>query len=709
METARDSKEKQLDKIFNPQTIAVIGASDKEGGVGNAVMKNLTENGYQGVVYPVNPGRETVHGIKAYKNISEVPAKIDLVIIVTPAATVPAIVEDCGNAGAAGLLIITAGFDEVGGDGKKMSLQIKEIANKYEMRVLGPNCLGFIRPSINLNASFSSKMALPGHIAFVSQSGALCTAILDWSLSNNVGFSHFVSIGEAMDISYHDLIEYYNDDPNTTALLIYMESLKEAEKFMQAAQVFSHTKPIAILKVGRTAAGAQAAKSHTGAITGNDEVYNAAFERVGILRVDSAMELFQLAKFFAMQNLPADNRVAVITNAGGPGVLATDFLTAKGGNLAKLEDSTMQKLNEFLPAAWSHNNPIDVLGDADSERYKKALEVCLNDKNVDAVAVILTPQEMTNPTDVAQAVISAANVSGKIIIASWMGGQGVAEGAAILEKNNIPCFNSPEEAISIFMDTDHYVKLQQNFKQKIELLPDSFQPKTEANQKIIKKITDAGRDTFTEAEAKKFLANYGIPVAKNGIAATPKDAAKISAKIGFPVVMKILSPDIMHKTDVGGVQLNIKNKAEAASAFKKIMSSVKKKAKNAKIDGVFIEAMTKKKFELLIGCKKDEVFGAAIVFGSGGTAVEVMRDTAIALAPLNMTLALQLMQKTKIYKLLAGYRGMPGANIEALQFLLCKFSQLLTDFPEITELDINPFAVDEKGGIALDAKIVIGN
>jgi acetyltransferase len=703
-----DAAGKKLDKIFNPQTIAVIGASDKEGGVGNAVMKNLTGNGYRGVVYPVNPGRETVHGIKAYKNISEVPVKIDLVIIVTPAATVPAIVEDCGKAGVAGLLIITAGFDEVGGDGKKMSVQIKEVARGYGMRVLGPNCLGFICPSINLNASFSSTMALPGHVAFISQSGALCTAILDWSLANNVGFSHFVSIGETMDISYHDLIEYYNSDPNTKALLIYMESLKEAAKFMKAARSFSRTKPIAILKVGRTAEGAQAAKSHTGAITGNDDIFNAAFEKAGIIRVDGAWELFQLAKIFAMQPLPKDSRVAVITNAGGPGVIATDFLSIKGGHLAKLEKSTMDKLNGFLPAAWSHNNPVDVLGDADALRYRQAVEVCLADRNVDAVMVVLTPQEMTNPTDVARQIVSIQNKSGKTMLASWMGSDDVAEGEAILQKNNIPCFRSPEEAVNLFMDVDRFVKLQKTLKQKSESMPKVFKPKTEANRKMIKNISGSGRSTFTEFEAKQFLANYGIPVAKNGVATTGPEAGNIAAKIGFPVVMKILSPDIMHKTDVGGVKLNIKTKAEAATAFKEIMASVKVKAKTAKIDGIFIEAMTKKKFELLVGCKKDNVFGSAIVFGQGGTAVEIYRDTAIALAPLNMTEALQMMQKTKIYKLLAGYRGMSGADIPALQFLLCKFSQLITDFPEITELDINPFAVDEKGGIALDAKIVIG-
>jgi acetyltransferase len=721
METSYPLSEKKLDKIFNPQTIAVIGASDKQGGVGNALMKNLIGNNYQGIVYPVNLMRESVQGIKAYPKVSDIPDKIDLAIICTPAATVPAIAEECGQAGVSGLVIISSGFDEIGDKGKRMSEEILSIASTYNMRVVGPNCLGFIRPSINLNASFANKMALPGHIAFISQSGALCTSILDWSVKNNVGFSHFVSIGSNIDISYHDLIDYFSDDPETDSILIYMESLREARKFMSAARAFARTKPIVVLKVGRTEAGSRAAKSHTGAITGNDAVYDAAFERAGIIRVDGALDLFHVAKMLSMQKRPLDNRVAVITNAGGPGVIAADRLASHGGRLAELSNLTVSKLKKILPSAASSANPVDILGDADASRYREAVEICLADQNVDAALIILTPQEMTSPTDVARQIVSIKNKKGKTMFASWMGGDDVAEGREILEKGNIPIYRTPEEAVDIFMYVDSYRKRLEFLKETPGSMPHAFKPKTEANRKLIEKVVESGRTVLTEAEAKEMIANYGIPVAKNGLANSATEAGVIAEKIGFPVVMKILSADILHKTDIGGVKLNINSKAEAEKAYQEIMAGAKKFAASVKttpspslqrrgdikIDGVFIEAMTKKRYELLIGCKKDEVFGPAIVFGMGGVAVEVFRDTAVGLPPLNMSLALKLIEETKIYKLLKGYRGMPGVDIEAIQFLLYKFAYLVSDFPEIKELDINPFAVDEKGGVVLDAKVIL--
>ena len=700
-------REKKLDKIFNPQAIAVIGASDKQGGVGNALMKNLISNNFAGVIYPVNLNRESVQGIKAYPRIGDIPDKIDLAIICTPAVTVPAIVEECGQAGVSGVIIISSGFDEVGAKGHEMSESILEIAKNYNMRIVGPNCLGFIRPSVNLNASFANKMALPGHVAFISQSGALCTSILDWSIKNNVGFSNFVSIGSAIDITYHDLIDYFGEDPNTESILIYMESLTEARKFMSAARSFSRQKPIVILKVGRTSEGAKAAKSHTGALTGNDSVYDAAFERAGIIRVDGALELFHVAKTLAMQKRPADNRVAVVTNAGGPGVIATDFLALRGGRLAQLSPVTTKKLKSFLPASASSSNPVDILGDADPQRYRMAVEACLADENVDAVLVILTPQEMTNPTDVAREVVSIKNTKGKTMFASWMGGDDVAEGRVILEKGNIPVYRTPEEAINIFMYVDSYAKRLEFLKETPASVPHAFKPKTEKNRQLIESISETGRLVLTEAESKELLANYDIPVAKHGTAKSADEAGELAAKIGFPVVMKILSPDILHKTDVGGVKLNIASKSESEKAYKEIMVGAKKHAPKAKIDGVFVEAMTKKRYELLIGCKKDEVFGPAIVFGMGGVAVEVFKDTKVGLPPLNMSLALKMLKSTKVYKLLEGYRGMPGVDIESIQFLLYKFAYLVSDFPEIKELDINPFAVDEKGGVVLDAKVIL--
>jgi acetyltransferase len=701
------NREKKLDKVFNPGTVAVIGASDRAGGVGNALMKNLISNSFQGIIYPVNPARESVQGIKAYPKIGDIPDKIDLAIIATPAATVPGLVEECGQAGVSGIIIISAGFDEVGGKGKEMTESILETAKQYGMRIIGPNCLGFIRPSINLNASFANKMALPGHIAFISQSGALCTAILDWSVKNNVGFSHFVSIGSAADITYHDLIDYYGEDPDTDSILVYMESLKEARKFMSAARAFSRHKPIVVLKVGRTEAGSKAAKSHTGSMTGNDAVYDAAFERAGIIRVDGALELFHVAKALAMQKRPADNRVAVLTNAGGPGVIASDFLSMRGGRLAELSRQTISKLKKVLPPSASSANPVDILGDADPIRYRQAAEICLADENVDALLVILTPQEMTSPTDVAREIVSIKNTKGKMIFASWMGGDDVAEGREIMEKGNIPIYRTPEEAINIFMYVDSYAKRLEFLKETPGSVPHAFKPKTEKNRKLIEGVVASGRTVMTEAEAKEMISNYGIPVAKNGVAKSAAEAGEMAEKIGFPVVMKILSPDILHKTDIGGVKLNIKTKAEAEKAYVEIIKGAKKGVPKAKIDGVFVEAMTKKRYELLIGCKKDDVFGPAIVFGMGGVAVEVFKDTRVGLPPLNMSLAMKMIEATKIYRLLKGYRGMPGVDIAAIQFLLYKFAYLVADFPEIKELDINPFSVDEKGGVVLDAKVIL--
>jgi acetyltransferase len=696
-----------LDKLFKPTTIAVIGASDEKGSVGHSLMDNLINSDYDGIVYPVNIKRESVHSIKAYDSVAEIPDQIDLAIIATPAKTVPTIVKNCGEAGVAGIVIISAGFSEIGAHGTKLMDEILKIARKYEMRVLGPNCLGFMRPDIHLNATFASQMALPGKLAFISQSGALGTAILDWSIKNNVGFKYFVSIGSMVDLSFGDLIDYFGQDPEVSSVLIYMESIKNARHFMSASRAFSRQKPIIVLKVGRTSEGAQAAKSHTGSMTGNDAIFNAAFERAGIIRVDTVVGLFHTAKALAMQPHPKGNKMTVITNAGGPGIIATDTLVFSGGSLAKLNKSSIYKLDKFLPSAWSRGNPIDILGDATSETYRKTLEVCLEDKSTDSILIILTPQAMTDPEAVAKEVIKLSGKSDKTILATWMGGYSVQRGREILEKGNIPVYRQPEDAIRCFMNIVRYSQNLESLYETPATIPHAFEPNQEANKLIIDYAIRKGRDTLTEAEAKEILKNYDIPINKNGIAKSAVEAAKISSKLGFPVVMKILSPDIMHKTDVGGVKLNIKSEAEAKEKFTDIMNSVRQKEPEAQIDGVFIEPMMKKRYEILIGCKRDPIFGPAIVFGMGGVAVEVFKDTKIGLPPLNMALSMKMIEDTKVYKLLKGYRGMPGVDISALQFLLYKFSYLLADFPEIKEVDINPFAIDEYGGIVLDAKVVL--
>jgi acetyltransferase len=474
---------------------------------------------------------------------------------------------------------------------------------------------------------------------------------------------------------------------------------------MKAAKSLSKKKPIVILKVGRTSAGAQAAKSHTGSIVGDDEIFSAAFEKAGIIRVETIENLFHVARALAMQPIPKGNRMCVVTNAGGPGVIVADALISTGGRIAELKKETMDELNKFLPVNWSHNNPVDILGDADPERYVKALDACLNDDNADAVLVILTPQAMTNPTATAKALIAERNSKKKTIYASWMGGAAVAEGGKILEQGNIPIYSEPEDAIKSFTYINK-IYANSNGSDCQRSVP-AFSPNTKTNKAILANASKLGRTALSEVEAKAFLKNYKIPVVKNAVAKTAKEAGAMAKKIGFPVAMKILSADIIHKTDVGGVKLNVNSNKEAEEAFAKIMGSVKKKKPKAQIDGVLIEGMVKKAYELLIGAKKDPIFGPVIAFGRGGTAVEVYKDTAIALPPIDMCDAKKLIEKTKIATLLKGYRGMPGVNMDELQFILYKFSRLISDFPEIKELDINPFAVDAKGGVVLDAKIIL--
>ena len=696
-----------LDKIFNPKTIAVIGASDKEGSVGHALMNNLINSEYAGTVYPINVKHSHVHSVRAYKSVLDVSDKIDLAVIATPAPTVSAVIEECGRAGIAGAVIISSGFAEIGKSGEKMMTNIVKIARQYGMRIIGPNCLGFMRPHLNLNATFANKIALPGKIAFISQSGALGTAILDWSLKNNVGFRHFISIGSMADISFHDLIDYFGQDENVESILIYMETLTDARKFMSAARAFARHKPIIVLKVGRSSEGAQAAKSHTGSLTGNDQIFDAAFKRAGIIRVDTVVSLFHAAKCLAMQPRPQGKRMAIITNAGGPGIIATDALVYSGGKIAELEKATIKKLDSFLPLNWSRSNPVDILGDADAVRYKKALAIVADDKNVDAILLILTPQAMTDPSAVAREIVGLKLKTNKTILATWMGGYDVQEGRRILEKGNIPVYRQPEDAIKSLSYIFNYADNLDSLYETPATVPHAFAPKADENRALITRVIAQKRFVLGEDEAKEFLANYDISVGEYHVAASADEAGRAAEKIGFPLAMKILSPDILHKTDVGGVKLNIDSALAAQNAFGEIVKNAKKYAPKALIKGVLMEKMVKKRYELLIGAKKDPIFGPAIVFGMGGVAVEVFKDTKIALPPLNMALSLNLIKETKIYKLLKGYRGMPGVDIQSIQYLLYKFAYLLADFPEIKELDINPFAVDENGGVVLDAKVIL--
>lgn len=696
-----------MEKIFDPKTIAVIGASNREGTVGYALIKNLIGSGFKGTVYPINFKNKSIYGVRSYASLKDTRDTIDLAVIATPAKTVPDIIKECGEHGVGGIVVISAGFMEAGEKGKEMGQYIRDMARKYNMRIIGPNCLGFIKPSLKLNVSFANKMAKPGKIAFISQSGALCTAILDWSVEQNVGFSHFVSIGSMVDVGFHDLIDYFGQDPNTNSIVIYMESLTHARKFLSAARAFARSKPIIVLKAGKSAAGAKVALSHTGTLAGNDSAFDAAFKRAGIISVDTIEQLFNAAQALAKQPRPQGNRLAIVTNAGGPGVLATDNLIKLGGNLAELSEKTMNILNEALPPMWSHGNPVDVLGDAGYERYGIAAKACIEDPNVDGLLVVLTPQAMTHPAEIAKEIVTIAKKTKKPVLASWMGESDVKEGRDILENGNIPVFRIPENAVNTFMNMYKYTRSIEALYETPATIPHQFQPDIEKNRKLLDSIIKTKRFVLTEDEAKQLLHNYQIPITKNMIVTSAEEASEKAAEIGFPVVMKIASPDITHKTDTGGVVLNITSKQKAASTFRDIMANAKKAKPKAKITGVLIEEMVSKKYEIIIGSKKDPIFGPIIVFGMGGVAVEVFKDLNVGLPPLNMALAMRLIEDTKIFRLLKGYRGMEGTDIKAIQFLLYKFAYLVMDFPEIKEIDINPFVVDEEGGVVIDAKVIL--
>ncbi|NBC06384.1 MAG: GNAT family N-acetyltransferase [Bacteroidetes bacterium] len=696
-----------MKKIFDPKTIAVIGASNNEGSVGYALIRNMIGSGFKGTVYPINYKHKSIYGVRSYATLKDTRDEIDLAIIATPAATVPDIVQECGEHGVGGIVIISAGFMEAGEDGKQKVENILQTARKYDMRIIGPNCLGFIKPSIKLNASFANKMALPGKIAFISQSGALCTAILDWSVEQNVGFSHFVSIGSMVDVGFHDLIDYFGSDPGTSSIVIYMESLTNARKFMSAARAFSRTKPIIVLKAGKSSAGAKVAMSHTGTLAGNDRAFDAAFKRAGIIPVSDIEELFNAAQALAMQPRPQGNRLAIVTNAGGPGVLATDRIVRLGGKMVELSGDTLEKLDEALPPVWSHGNPVDVLGDAGADRYGTAAEACLQDPNVDGLLVILTPQAMTDPAAIAREIARVSRDHKKPVLASWMGETDVAEGRDILEDGDVPVYRVPENAVNTFMNMYCYTRNIEALYETPATIPHQFDPAKDKNRALLDRIIKEQRFVLTEDEAKDILVNYQIPVTQNTIATTAEEAAEMAEQIGFPVAMKIASPDITHKTDVGGVVLHIDSQEKAKREFADIVGRAKAAKPDADIHGVLVEEMVSKRYELIIGSKKDPIFGPVIVFGMGGVAVEVFKDLNVGLPPMNMALAQRLIEDTKIYQLLKGYRGMEGVDIKSIQFLLYKFAYLIMDFPEIKSIDINPFVVDESGGLVLDAKVIL--
>ena len=697
-----------LDCIFHPRSVAVIGASEREGSVGRTLLWNLIRSPFGGTVFPVNPQRHSILGIKSYTDIASVPELVDLAVIATPAPTVPQVIRECVAAGVKGAIIISAGFKEIGEKGAILEQEVLAEARKGGMRIIGPNCLGLMNPLAGLNATFAGTSARAGNVAFVSQSGALCTSILDWSLGENVGFSAFISIGSMLDVGWGDLIEYLGDDPHTHSIVLYMESIGDAHAFLSAAREVAMDKPIIVLKVGHTEAAAKAAASHTGALTGSDEVLNAAFRRCGVLRVHTISDLFDMAEILAKQPRPKGNRLSIVTNAGGPGAIATDSLISGGGELSELAPETIQKLNQFLPAQWSHHNPIDILGDASSDRYAQTLEVVADDPNSDAMLVILTPQAMTNPTQTAEK-LKVYSQLGKPILSSWMGGAEIAAGTQILNQANIPTFPYPDTAVRLFNYMWRYSYNLRGIYETPSLPADSDlqAPDRQLADQILSQATQSDRSLLTEYESKKLLAAYGIPTVLTEIATSDLEAVEIADRFGYPVVLKLHSEKITHKTDVGGVRLNLCDAGAVSRAFMAIAAKVRTIDPEAFL-GVTVQPMVKMEgYELILGSSLDPQFGEVMLFGMGGQLVEVFKDRALALPPLNTTLARRMMEQTRIYQALQGVRGRQAIDMAKLEQLLVSFSQLIVEQPQIREIDINPLMVSAEGMIALDARVVL--
>ena len=699
-----------LDAIFKPKKVAVIGATETPGSVGRTLLWNLISNPFGGTVFPVNPKRPGVLGIKAYPTIKEVPERVDLAVIITPPPTVPGIVKDCVELGILGAIIISAGFKEIGAVGAALEQKILDVARSGNMRIVGPNCLGVMSSISGLNATFAAGMARPGAVGFISQSGALCTAVLDWSFQENVGFSHFVSVGSMLDVDWGDLIYYLGDDPHTTSIVMYMESIGNARSFLSAAREVALVKPIIIIKPGRTEGAAKAAASHTGSLTGSDDVLDAAFKRSGVLRVDSIGDLFAMAEVLAKQPHPRGPRLTIVTNAGGPGVLATDALITSGGELTPISEQALQAFNEILPSVWSHNNPVDIIGDATPERYAKALETAANDSNSDGMLVILTPQAMTDPTQIAEKLKPYATSTGKPVLASWMGGKEVAAGISILNHASIPSFEYPDDAVRMFSYMWQY---SQNVKSLYETptLPtrrDGAEPSAELAETLISRVRASGRTILTEYESKQLLAAYHIPIVETRIAANEVDAVKDAGEFGYPVVLKLYSETITHKTDVGGVVLNLKDADAVKTAFGAIKKAVTDKVGAKHFQGVTVQPMVKLDgYELILGSSADPQFGPVLLFGLGGQLVEVFKDSALGLPPLNTTLAQRMIEQTKIFKALQGVRGRKPVNLAALATIMVQFSQLVAEQKWIKEIDINPLLASPEHLIALDARVVV--
>lgn len=698
-----------LNRFFDPKSVAIVGASAREDSVGQRLLLNMLEAGFSGGLYPVNHKREEVLGLKAYPHIDAIPDTVDLAVIATPAPTVPEVMRQCGEKNVAAVVIISAGFAELGEAGKRLEREILDIARRYGIRIIGPNCLGIIRPSAQLNATFGDGAVKEGKLALVSQSGAVCTAILDWGQAQDIGFSTVVSIGSAADVDFGEILDFLALDSKTTGILLYVEGIRDARRFLSGLKAAARLKPVILIKSGRHEASGKAAMSHTGALVGGDDVFDAAIQRAGVVRAYSIAQLFSAARVLANNYVVDQDRLAIITNAGGPGVMSTDRAEELGVTMASLSEASLAALDKTLPTHWSHANPVDILGDATPETYRQALEICLKDDNIDGVLVILTPQAMTNPTQVAQYIIDTAKNGNKPVLASWTGGRRVEEGRQLFAGSRVAHFTTPEAGVDAFSFLAQYSKNQKLLKQIPSPNDQLPRPDVAGARLIIERILGEGRQILTTQEAKAILAAFRIAVNQTVKVSNAKEAMVAAETLGFPVVLKVNMAEFSHKSDIGGVRLNITSAQTVSHQFQEMETAIKRQYPEIKEVMMTVEPMYRSHSgrELMIGVIRDPVFGPAISFGLGGTMVEIMRDKAVALPPLNEYMVEQLIAKTKAARYLSAFRQLPPANKKILIDTLLHVSEMVTELPEVVELDINPLIVDDTQTIAVDARIKV--
>jgi len=694
-----------LDKLLNPKSVAVIGAAREEGKVGNVILANIIKAGYTGQLYAVNPKAGEILGVRSYPSILNIKSSVDLAVIVTPAKTVPALIEQSGQKGVKNAIVISAGFKETSLEGAHLEKEIVQIGHKYSLRVLGPNCLGLINTQIGLNANFTRTQPLEGNIAFISQSGALQTAVLDWSREIDMGFSKLISLGNKSDLNETDFMEALESDKETAVICLYLESVSDGERFLKAASRIALKKPLIALKAGRTAAGARAASSHTGALAGSTRAYTAAFTQAGVIQVDSLEQLFSYASVLASQPLPKGNKLGIITNAGGPAILASDFAADSALRVSSLENKTIKTLSSFLPAAANVYNPVDLLGDAKADRYEKALTILEKDANVDSLLVISTPQAMSELEKTASLVSTLAKKSKKPVVASFMGGLEMKKAQKILAQNKVPNYNYPEDAVKAIGSLVTYSKIIKRPKAQYK----QFDVNNQAVKQVLDQAKSEQRVNLSYLEVNEILSSYGLKVPRSYLVKSVKDATESGNKIGYPVALKIASFDILHKTDIGGVKLNLTNGKNVAQAFDSILNNVRRFMPQASVQGIIVQEMVKGGEETIVGISRDPQFGPLILFGLGGIFVEVLKDVSFRIAPLSVMDVKKMLGEVKSYWLLKGARGLKPKDVKAVEDIILRVSALVTDFKEIVEMDINPLMVKDegKGAIAADARISI--